>query len=137
MLAADDVAPNSKAVFFSFSPGTGVPVGVTPNPKSLFEGPGVVLVLSPPDTDVAAVDGTEDMVTAPTSPNLNPLKPAAVLGSGGFGELATLAGALTVCVSSFGAARKGEGLDEEKPWKPPKMGFGSVGFSVAAVVFVV
>ena len=138
MLAADDAAPNPKAGFFSsFSPGAGVPVGVTPNPKSFLEGPGVVLVLSPPDTDVAAVDGTEDMVTAPTSPNLNPLKPPAVLGSGGFGEGEPLAGALMVCGPSFEAARKGEGLDEENPWKPPKVGFGSAGFSVVAVGFVV
>ena len=78
------------------------------------------------------------MVTAPTSPNLNPLKPPVALVSGGLGEVETLAGALMVCVPSFEAVRKGEGLEEdEKPWKPPNTGFGSAGFSVVAAVVVV
>jgi hypothetical protein len=47
------------------------------------------------------------------------------------GEVETLAGAL---LESGWAERKGEGLeDEEKPWKPPNVGFGSAGLSAVLV----
>jgi hypothetical protein len=128
----DDVAPNAKP-FFPCSSGAGVPVGVTPNPpKSFFVGPGVVLVLSPPDTLVAAVDGTDDILTPP-SPNLNPLNPPPPLVSVGLGEVETPAGALRLV--SVCAERKGDGLeDEEKPWNPPSVGFGSAGLSTVLEV---